>query len=357
MPTPSPNPSETPASPSESKAPKLGLPIQVSSYSAPFLGLAADLNLNEDLEIVRVDIGDETREQYTRKMLKAVDDDKNYLPGQPRVRLDEDPDGRKDTLLNYLNESHNTRALDDLLPYMRYIFTQTPSYKHTMALNHQRAHAREIKVTEHSGLHLVFYYETIFVKPVPAYFYSPAFWEYLEDADVYLYWACIGFMRSYYMLIKYKLDFDDACQLRLIPEKGNGQMPTYEEWCRFIAPFARVGDEHVSLRYHYGELRLTRINRAAMLFRSRLAYFNYRIYPEWGSFMEHSLAPVVTMFAVCAVVLNSMQVGLAAITMVQTPPDAQWLGFVSLRLVSGLGPRRHRVSSCLCALRPRHTGP
>lgn len=114
----------------------------------------------------------------------------------------------------------------------------------------------------------------------------------------------------------------------LDPEKGNGQMPTYEEWCKFIVPFARVGDEHVSRRYRYGELRLTRINRTAMLFRFGMAYYQYRIHPEWGSLMEHTLAPVVTIFAVCALVLNSMQVGLAAITMVQTPPDARWSSFV-----------------------------
>jgi hypothetical protein len=153
-------------------------------------------------------------------------------------------------------------------------------------------------------------------------------------------------MRSYYMLIRYKIDFEDACQLRLIPEKGNGQMPTYEDWCKFIAPFARVGNQHVNRRYHFGELRLSRINIVAMYFRSGLAYYQYRIHLDCRSFMEHTLGPIVTVFAVCTVVLNSMQVGLAAITIVQTPPGCVVVGLCQcIRLVPGRCSRRYRPSS------------
>jgi hypothetical protein len=179
-----------------------------------------------------------------------------------------------------------------------------------MPLHHQRSHARDIKVSENPGLHLVWYYEMIFIKPVPAYFYSQAFWEYLENAMPKLYKTCLGFMRSYYWLIQYEIDFHEACKLHLIPAKGNGELPTYEEWCEFIEPFAQVGDDYVNRRFHYGELRLSRINRAALMFKGSLAYFH--IYPQWGSFLEHTLAPIITIFAVCSVVLNSMQVSLAA---------------------------------------------
>ncbi|KAK4038094.1 hypothetical protein C8A01DRAFT_48269 [Parachaetomium inaequale] len=313
MPPPSPNSSETPVvvPPSELEAPMFELSHGLAS---PESTRTRDQNLkfNEDLKIVPIEIDASTRAKLTRKTLKAVDDAKNFLPGQPRVRLDDEPSYDKDPLLEYLDGSHNTNALDDLLLYMRYM----QSYEHIITLHHQRAHAREIKVAEDPGLHLVSFYEIIF--------------EYLENVDRKLHSACIGFMRSYYMLIRYKIDFEDACQLRLIPEKGNGQMPTYEEWCKFIVPFARVGNQHVNRRYHYGELRLTRINIVAMCFRSGLAYYQYRIHLDWGSFMEHTLGPVVTVFAVCTVVLNSMQVGLAAITMVQTPPDAPWSGFVNV---------------------------
>jgi hypothetical protein len=295
----------------------------------PFAGLDAGLEFNNDLKIVLGTDDARSGEKQTRKMLKAVDNNRNFLPGQPRICLDDDPKDDKGPLFVYLDESHNTKKLDELLPYMRYIFVQTPSFEHINPLHHQAAHAREIKVTENPGLHLVWQYELIFIKPIPAYFYSPAFWEYLENVDkkgMALHKACVGFMRSYYLLIKYKIDFEQACKLHLIPEKGNGQLPTYEEWCKFIVPFARVGDKHVSYRYQHGELRLTRINRTTMLFKFKLAY--YHIYPQWGSFLEHTLAPIIAVFAICSVVLNSMQVALAAITMLQTPPDGAWPKFV-----------------------------
>ncbi|KAG7285032.1 hypothetical protein NEMBOFW57_009650 [Staphylotrichum longicolle] len=285
-----------------------------------------DLKFNGDLETVTAGVG----EKQTRKILKAADEKKNYLPGQPRVRLD-------DGLFAYLTESHTTDKLDELLPFMRYIFVQTPLHNHIKPLHHQGSHERKIKVSENPGLHLVWYHELIFIKPVPAYFYSPAFWNYLGSADADdaekrwpLYKACIGFMRSYYLLIKYEIDFKQACDLHLIPKKANGTLPTYEEWCEFIVPFARAGDDRVSRRYHYGELRLTRINRTAFFFKGKLAYFH--IYPQWGSFLKHTLAPIVTIFAVCSVVLNAMQVGLSAVAMLQAPPDGLWPNFVAVSI-------------------------
>ncbi|KXX73621.1 hypothetical protein MMYC01_210140 [Madurella mycetomatis] len=264
------------------------------------------LELNTQLESIPVG------EKQTRMILKTKENShKSYLPGQPRIRLNNctPTTGEKDHLLKYLDDQHNTRELDGLLPLMRYILVQTPSYRHIMALHHQKSRNREIVVDEHPGLHLLWYYEVIFVKPIPAYFYSNAFWEYIRNADEEIYKACLGFVRSYYFLIQFEIDFLEACKLNLIPKKEGDVSPTYEEWCEFIEPFAHVGDEHVNRRYHYGELRMTRINRAA-IFKGSLAYFH--IYPQWGSYLAHILAPLITMFAVCSVVLNSMQVSLAA---------------------------------------------
>ncbi|KAL1840817.1 hypothetical protein VTJ49DRAFT_7716 [Mycothermus thermophilus] len=303
---------EKPPAPLQSDEPVRALGRAATAQ--PFTGLTKEFNQN--LEAVPVDIG----EKEPRKLLRARPSGKPYLPGQPRIRLaqtqdpykqDSSPD--RDPLHEYLEKCHTTGPLDALLPLMRYIFVQTPSYKHVMPLHHQKTHAREIKVAEHPGLHLVWFYEIVFIKPIPAYFYCKAFWEYLENVDKDLHKACLGFMRSYYMLIQYSIDYDEACKLNLIPTKDGtaaGERPTYEEWCEFIEPFARVGDKHVSRRYHYGELRLTRLNRAAFLFKGNLAYFH--IYPQWGSFLEHTLAPIITIFAVCSIVLNAMQVSLAA---------------------------------------------
>ncbi len=310
-----------------------------------FPGLAIELN-RDDLEVITVIIGDkqspasqdspspDTLNRLSRKLLRAKNSSKHYLPGQPRVQLHGDHQeshGKFDPeLLQYLRDCHLTEHLDDLLPYMRYIFVQTPSWRHVMPLHHQQAHAREIMVNENPGLHLVWYYEKIFIKPIPAYFYSRAFWEYLEEADNDVFRAAVGFVRTYYFLIQYQIDFEDACMHRLIPRKPDGNFPTYEEFCAFIRPFTLVDDNHVNRRFHYGELRLTRINRTALLFRGRLAYFH--IYPQWGSFLKHLIAPIITVFAVCSVVLNSMQVGLAALDMGDGHDDTGWPAFISVSL-------------------------
>ncbi|CAI4212367.1 unnamed protein product [Parascedosporium putredinis] len=141
-----------------------------------------------------------------------------------------------------------------------------------MPLHHQQAHARNIIVDEAAGLHLVWHYDRIFIKPIPAYFYSSQFWTYLQGLspapnpadnrkfnDPYA--AAIGFMRSYYFLIQF-------------------EHPTYAEFCRFIEQFNDISDADTCRRYHYGELRLTRINRTSLFRKGRLAYFH--IYPQWG---------------------------------------------------------------------------
>ncbi|KAL2266665.1 hypothetical protein VTJ83DRAFT_6017 [Remersonia thermophila] len=327
--------------PSDDPIPSMGRALT----DAKFPGLRKEFNPTLEYEPVG--------EKGAAKMFRAKPEGKPYLPGQPRIRLPQapGPDRQEDpssnhpnrtafqgeSLLRYLEKCHTTGPLDSLLPLTRYIFVQTPSYTHVMPLHHQRCHAREIKVAEHPGLHLLWFYEMVFIKPVPAYFYSGAFWEYLEEADADLYKACLGFMRSYYMLIQYQIDYELACELRLIPAKdgtAGGERPTYEEWCDFIEPFARVGDNHVSRRYHYGELRLTRLNRVALLFKGNLAYFH--IYPQWGSFLEHTLAPIITIFAVCSIVLNAMQVSLASMEveneMDTTVLSAGWRKFLDASL-------------------------
>lgn len=181
-----------------------------------------------------------------------------------------------------------------------------------MPLHHQKAHGREVLPDENPGLHLVWYYERIFIKPIPAYFYSSAFWAYIEHADPAVFRSSLGFMRSWDLLVRYQLDFDLGVKWGLIPRKPEtGEYPTYEEFCGFMESFRGVKDGDVCRRYHYGELRLTRLNKTAMFFQGKLAYFH--IHPQWGSYLSHILAPVITVFVILSAVLNSMQVTLAAV--------------------------------------------
>ncbi|KAH8651360.1 hypothetical protein BX600DRAFT_387845 [Xylariales sp. PMI_506] len=301
------------------------------SPAQPAPAIRLEKELSDLLEVQTVSIPAGPQTSSTRLMLKTSNEvNRPYLPGQPRIQLD-NSSANATELLEYLRKSHLTKELDSLLPFMKYIFVQTPSYRHIMPLHHQKAHAREVIVNEQPGLHLVWHYETIFIKPIPAYMYSQAFWDYIVLADPDVYQAAVGFLRSYYFIIQYEIDFDEACAKRLVPKKPDGTHPTYEEFCAFIEPFRRIADDGVSRRFHYGELRLTRINRTAMLFKLSLAYFH--IYPQWGSFLAQQLAPVITVFAVCSVVLNSMQVTLSA---QQISPSAVtgdgWIAFTDISL-------------------------
>ena len=215
---------------------------------------------------------------------------------------------------------------------------QTPSYAHVRPLHQQEAHERRIIVNEKPGLHLVWYYDRIFIKPIPAYFFSAEFWAYIRNADKDIHRAAVGFMRSYYYLIQFQLDYEQACDKKLIPktEDGSKRHPTYKEFVRFIEQFNEVTNDEVCRRYHYGELRLTRINRAATIFKRKLAYFH--IHPQWGSYLRHFFAPIIMVLGGCSVIMNAMQVNLDAQEMIADAKDgpaglsSSWSHFVSFSL-------------------------
>ncbi|KAM4063708.1 hypothetical protein HRG_006831 [Hirsutella rhossiliensis] len=294
-------------------------------------GARPGLRLNKDLDqLLQIDEV-ETPSLPMRKFLKATLESP-HLPGQPRIRLNPAVDADPDELLQYLRNCHLTDELDGLLPFTKYIFVQTPSYRHIMPLHHNKAHDRKVVVDEHPGLHLLWYYDRIFIKPIPAYFYSKVFWDYLETADPQVHKAALGFMRSYYFLIQYQIDFNQACEMSLVPKKPRqGNHPTYEEFYAFIAQFKDVDDVHTCRRYHFGELRLTRIDKAVMLFSGHLAYFH--IYPQWGSFLKHIFAPLFTIFAVVSVV----QVALAAQQITSGSTSSDWKAFISVTLFFPIG--------------------
>lgn len=286
-----------------------------------------------------------TGQATQRVRLTATDKSRLFLPGQPRISLDPAIPNPKneDHVLEYLRESHLTTELDGLLPYMKYIFVQTPAYKHIMPLHHQKAHGRDIILNEHPGLHLVWYYDRIFIKPIPAYMYSRAFWDYISDADPKVYQASLGFIRSYYYIIQFETDFEKACEIGLIPKKptppapatpggdATPKHPTYEEFCAFMGSFVTdIKDTDVNYRFGYGELRLTRINKTTLFFKRKMAYFH--MLPQWGSYLQHLLTPIITVFAILTVILNAMQVTLAAHEVGPESVEPNWLPFINLSL-------------------------
>lgn len=186
-------------------------------------------------------------------------------------------------------------------------------------MHHQAVRGRNIIVTENPQLHLVWYYDRIFIKPLPRYLLSHAFWEFLNTQPIELRRAITGFVRTYSYLVRYERDFrlatDDEHQLALIPKDdgsisadGSDQI-TFERFAGFIVAFHKLPDDSVSPRYRYGELRLTRLNICARIFLRKLTF--HHIDAQWGAYLGRFLAPIISIFVILSVALSAMQVELS----------------------------------------------
>ena len=193
----------------------------------------------------------------------------------------------------------------------------TPDHAHISPLHFQAARGRSIVVMENPHLHLVWYYDRIFIKPIPRYLLSSAFWEYAEHADHELWQAAAGFMRTYAYLIEYEIDFRKAqsLELGLVPVDDGSSPITYERFAQFIAPFTQLDDSKVPPRYHFGEMRLTRLNWFARIFLQKLTY--HHMHAQWNDYLGKVIAPFLTIFLLLSTVLSAMQVELA----VQSAPQ------------------------------------
>ncbi len=245
------------------------------------------------------------------------------LPGEPRVRLG-DPDIGK-----LLREELMTDDLNRLAPHLWMVAKQDSA--HISSLTDQIVRGRKITVTEKPGLHLVWVYDRVFVKPLPEYLLSHAFWEhYLVstqspiDASTRndLVRAARGFLRSYASLVQHKSDFYLATQetARLIPEGI-----TFPDFIDFIAQ-CNVSDELVSPRYRFGELRLMRLNFWTKVFLFKPRY--HKVEWQYGAYFARFYAPILFVFAVFSLLLSAMQVVLA----VQAIPasDDSWFTFAKV---------------------------
>jgi hypothetical protein len=162
----------------------------------------------------------------------------------------------------------------------------------------------------------------------------------MDNIDQELQQAAAGFMRTYAYLIQYEVDFRKAqsSELGLIPTDDGHSPITYERFAKFIATFAKLNDEEVRPRYHYGEMRLTRLNWFARILLRRLTY--HHIHAQWNEYLGRFLAPFLTVFLVFSTLLTAMQVELA----VQSAPQdsglwnifsqaSRWFSVVTIFLV------------------------
>jgi hypothetical protein len=187
--------------------------------------------------------------------------------------------------------------LNRLYPILWLVSTQRND--HISLLHEQIVRGREIVVTEDPGLHLLWYGNRVFIKPLPSYLTSHAFWkEFLcRESSADLRKAALGYVRSYRHLIQSQSDFNVAGEKKLIAKGVDATA-----LLRFLHSFESVSDDDVTLRYNYGELSLSRINL-------------YIIIYEYRSFYRKTplgfVTPLVFAFLV-STALSAMQVVLAA---------------------------------------------
>ncbi|CAG7973165.1 unnamed protein product [Penicillium salamii] len=279
---------------------------------APF---SKEKQLYDELEIAPN--GDLTRNSVVR----SIKPPKDYLPGEPRLGINDH------RVYEYLQCEFMTETLNDLSPHLWLVATQDST--HISSLRHQIVRGRNVIITEDPGLHLVWIYDRVFVKPMPKYLLSHAFWEfYLADVNSKLILpahqeetkkAILGFMRSYTFLIRHKSDFDLATndENRLLPKNI-----TYSAFVKFIMNFEGIPDESVSLRYKFGDLRLSRLNFWITIFHGRFTYHNVHGY--YGAYFARFYGPLLFVFGVLSVVLSAMQVALAV---GQPLEDGSWSVF------------------------------
>jgi hypothetical protein len=180
---------------------------------------------------------------------------------------------------------------------------------------------------EDPAFHLVWDHDRIFIKPLPRYLLTHSFWKNVlleisrspEHRESLIVPSARGLLRSYFYLIQSETDFRLAQDkdLQLIPKDT-----TYEQFCAFSETFSEIPDSDVTARYEYGELRLTRLNAWALPLLGTTTYQHVGL--QYIDDFSPYFTPLLFVFAVLAILLNAMQVGLAAVDI----EAVQWSGFV-----------------------------
>ncbi|KAM0202726.1 hypothetical protein ACHAQI_010669 [Fusarium lateritium] len=252
---------------------------------------------------------------FTSTQPLLLDETIGYVPGFHRI-----PCHDKNLIRKFLASELCSDDLDRVAGRLWWMSKQDSA--NISPLHRQLVKRRSIIVTEDPKLHLVWINDRIFIKPLPRFIISCSFWEEhlcsantLEDARIRM--AALGYLRTYYHLIKHESDFRIAKDpsLCLVPENV-----TWEQFCNFTSKLNDIPDEDVSLRYAYGQIRLTRLNFYAPLLLGK-SHFQ-RVESQYGEYFARFYAPILFAIGVTSVSLSGLQV----VASLETDDGAHWRG-------------------------------
>lgn len=189
-------------------------------------------------------------------------------------------------------------------------------------LHYQRLLGRQVVITERLDLHLVWTKDRIFIKPLPRFLLEPFFWaEYLhcravppfnshgnQCGDCSRRARSLGFLFSYAALIAHESDFHIAREAHLIPEEVQ-----WLSWRKAVQELLAPREAVYSMidpSFYYGELRLSRLNKIYLFWKTPLRGYMSR-WNRYGTFFHDNFALLASSTVYVVVVLTAIQVGLA----------------------------------------------
>ena len=241
-----------------------------------------------------------------------------------------------DKASTFLMAELSTPLLDSLYPKLWLVARKEGS--HIDPLHHQHVKGRQVIVNEDPKMHLIWTPNRIFIKPIPHCLFSYYFWlsflspgacikkpnglSKLQDHANFNRTLALGFLRSYSHLIRHRSDFVIAKERHLIPADID-----WPSWRCFIAYFHHVPNPRVAQRYHYGQMRHSRLNYLVRLTlpRERSTFWFYEpLHWSTASFMKSITTSVGFVLLTISLVLSSMQVSLAADPGTRATANAYW---------------------------------
>lgn len=178
------------------------------------------------------------------------------------------------------------------------------------SLQRQRMMGFDIVLTDRMDLHLLKFSNRLLVKPLPDYILNFDFWDRYLCGCRERHEAACGLLLSFVWLICSPLDLKIAHQHDLLPARVE-----WAWWKSFVTSFVAHIDvnslDQVHRRFHFGELRLGRINS---IYRLRFCYTHFIRgylygYNRYVVFFERNFAWLLGVFVYFSLVLSAMQVG------------------------------------------------